>query len=127
VARNVVLYGNADTNAAWPELLRHSPVQVQRGRVRVAKREVAGDDLVCLFCWPRAGSDHALVGVVAATGPEGQRAAQRATYFVSGSGYPDLLIYDADTLTRGTRGVRVAGFFGNDWSVERGEWVWDTR
>ncbi len=127
VLRNVILYGNADTNAAWAELLEASPVQVRRGKVAFDKRELTGDDLVCLFCHPRPLSDHALVGVVATTGAKGQRAAQRANYFVSGAGYPDLLIYGADMLTRGSRGVRVAGYFGNDWSVLRGEWVFNEQ
>jgi poly(3-hydroxybutyrate) depolymerase len=124
-ARNVILYGNADTNSAWAALLRDCPIQVQRGKAVVDKRELTGDDLVCLFCWPRWSGDEALIGVVAPTGSRGQRAAQRANYFVSGSGYPDLMVYGADALSRGTRGVRLAGFFGNDWSFQRGEWAWN--
>ena len=34
--RNVILYGNADTNAAWAALLGASPVQVRRGSIRSA-------------------------------------------------------------------------------------------
>ena len=33
--RNVVLYGNADTNAAWSSLLGDSPIQVKRGNPKV--------------------------------------------------------------------------------------------
>ena len=36
--RNVILYGNADTNGAWQALLGSSPVQVSRGKVRIARR-----------------------------------------------------------------------------------------
>ena len=64
--RGVILYGSADTNAAWKALLSESPVQVRRGAARIGDREIAGDDLACLFLRPRPGSDRALVGVVAA-------------------------------------------------------------
>ena len=33
--RNVILYGNAESNAAWPVLLGESPVQVRRGQVKI--------------------------------------------------------------------------------------------
>ena len=55
--RNVVLYGNAETNAAWATLLGDGPVEVRHGRVRIAKRELSGDDLACLLIRPRPGSD----------------------------------------------------------------------
>ncbi len=122
--RNVVLYGPAEGNAAWEPLLGGAPVRVRRGAVRVGDRAVKGDDLACLFVRPRPGSDRALVGAVTGTGPAGLRLTERLPYFVSGVGYPDCTVLGADTLTRGAAGVRVAGFFGNDWGVGSGEWVW---
>jgi len=38
---------------------------------------------------------------------------------------PDLLLFSAETLRSGTAGVRAIGWFGNDWSVERGDIVWN--
>lgn len=122
--RNVILYGHAECNAAWQPLLGDSPVHVRRGVVRVGDREEKGDDLACLFVRPRPGSDRALVGVVGGTGPAGLRLTERLPYFVSGVGYPDCTVLGPDSLTRGTEGVRVAGFFGTDWGVASGEWVW---
>jgi hypothetical protein len=46
-------------------------------------------------------------------------------YFVSGAGFPDLMLLSADALKVGTAGVRAIGWFGNDWSVERGDFVWN--
>ena len=54
--RSVILYGHADSNAAWDALLHDSPVQVHRGNVKVDKREFKGDSLACLFVRPRPGS-----------------------------------------------------------------------
>lgn len=122
--RNVIVYGNADTNGAWPSLLGSSPVQVNRGGVKVGGRETKGDDLACLFVRPRPGSDSAAVGVIAGTGPVGMRATDRLPYFSSGVAYPDLVVMGADVLEKGTAGVRAAGFFGPDWGVASGEIVW---
>ncbi|MHC5024122.1 MAG: carboxylesterase family protein [Planctomycetota bacterium] len=122
--RSVILYGNATTNAAWEPLIGASPVQVTRGRAEIGGRSIAGDDLACLFLRPRPGSDVACVGVVSGTGLVGMRLADRLPYFVSGVAYPDCTIIDPSMLTGGAAGVRVAGFFGNDWSVEAGDFAW---
>lgn len=122
--RNVVLYGNADTNGAWPALLSTCPVQVRRGAVHVGARAELGDDLGCLFVYPRRGSNHAVIGVVSGTGLVGMHCTNRLRYFVSGVAYPDLVIFDAGVLRDGERAVRAAGFFGLDWQIESGEIVW---
>jgi hypothetical protein len=122
--RNVVLYGNADTNAAWAALLGECPVQVRRGAVTVGGREISGEDLACLFTWPRPGSDRALVGVVAGSGLAGMRLTERLPYFVSGVAYPDWIVLGPDVLTNDTAGIRAAGFFANDWSVKSEESAW---
>ena len=122
--RSVILYGNADTNAAWDALLHDSPVQVHRGRITIGERTMNGDDLACLMIRPRPGSDIASVGVVAGTGAIGARITDRLAYFVSGVAYPDCIVFDGSSLARGGLGIRAAGSFGNDWSVERGEFAW---
>jgi len=122
--RNVILYGNADTNAAWAALLGDSPVQVRRGAVTVGEREMVGEDLACLFIRPRPGSDRALVGVVAGSGLAGTRLTERLPYFLSGVAYPDWIVLGPDVPSDGTQGIRAAGFFGNDWSVKSGDSAW---
>jgi pimeloyl-ACP methyl ester carboxylesterase len=124
--RNVVLYGHAESNGAWKALLGTSPVQVRRGMIRIGDREEKGDGLACLVIRPRPSSTRALVGVVGGSGVAGMRLTDRLAYFVSGIGYPDCLVLGPETLTSGSEGVRTAGFFGNDWSVESGEWAGKT-
>jgi len=121
--RNVVLYGNAETNAAWALLLPGGPVRVDRKGVTVGARRIEGSDLGCFFIRPRPGSSVASVGVVAGTGLEGMRAADGNRYFIAGSGYPDLMVFGSDMLERRFDGVRAAGYFGMDWSVENGEFA----
>lgn len=122
--RSVIVYGSADTNAAWKTLLADSPVQVKRGSVTVGARTQTGDDLACLFVRPRPGSAVASVGVVSGTGLTGMRLTDRQPYLNPGVEYPDCLILGADMLTVGVDGVRAAGFFGPNWAVETGEWIW---
>jgi hypothetical protein len=122
--RNVVLYGNADTNSAWPRLLSTSPVQVRGEGVWIDRRPELGDDLACVFVLPRRGSANAIVGVIGGTGIAGMRATDRLPYFVNGTHFPDLLLFSAKSLSEGNQDVRAAGFFGISWTVEPGEIVW---
>ncbi|MCW3052124.1 MAG: Alpha/beta hydrolase family [Chthonomonadales bacterium] len=121
--RNVILYGNSDTNAAWKPLLSDSPVQVSRTHITAGTQNLTGDDLACLFIRPRPGSAHASVGVVSGSGLTGMRLTDRLPYFVSGVEYPDYLVLTPDTLTSGISGVRLAGFFGPDWCIPTGEFL----
>lgn len=123
--RSVILYGNADTNAAWVKLLADSPVVIRNGKARVGDRSFSRADLAAYFVRPRPGSDVASVGVVAWTGYAGWVAASPGQYFVSGAGYPDLMLFSAESLRSGAAGVRAVGWFGNDWSVEAGDFVWN--
>lgn len=122
--RNVILFGNADLNAAWAVLLPHSPVQVHRNSVQIGQRELTGEDLACLFLQPSPSDPNALVGVVAGSGIPGLRLTERLTYFLSGGGLPDCLVVGSEMLTRGADGVRAAGFFGQDWQVDTGDFAW---
>lgn len=122
--RGVILYGNADNNAAWNSLLADSPVQVRRQSVRVGHREITGTDLACLFLRPRPGSDIACVGVVTGTGLPGLRLTDRVPYFMAGVAFPDLTVFGSEALENGWLGARMAGYFGQDWSVDRGEFAW---
>ena len=122
--RNVILFGNADLNAAWPVLLSGSPVQARRNSIKVGQRDLAGDNLACLFLQPSPLDPHALVGVVTGSGMPGLRLTERLNYFLAGGGIPDCLVIGSDMLTRGAEGLRVVGFFGQDWQVDSGEFAW---
>lgn len=95
-----------------------------RGFVTVGERTFKGGGLSCLFIRPRPGSSIASVGVVAGTGIVGMRLNCKMAYMMPGIGFPDCLVSDAEVLYQGERAVRAAGFFGIDWSVERGEFIW---
>ena len=132
--RNIILYGNADTNSVWPALLNNSPIQVQRGKLTVGDRALEGDDLACIMIRPRPGpardrhrfeDDDFTVGVFAATGVKGQKAAMRLPVFVSGVAYPDFMIWSSDALLQGTSAIKCTGFFSDNWSITPTETAWN--
>jgi len=122
--RNVVLYGNANTNAAWKNLIADSPVQVTNKNVTIGKKKIEGDDLAVLFIQPRPGSDIASVGIVAGTGIVGMRLTDRRPYLAPAYAIPDVIVFNPKMLDDLDNGVEFAGFFGLDWRIETGEFVW---
>lgn len=135
--RNVVLYGNAGTHAHWRALWGGETeghgkgggregwyggtVSVERGRLQVGTRQLIGDGLAVLAVRPRLGSVRASVGIVSGTGLPGMHLLDRRPYLTAGVAYPDLTVFEDrgdDAIVRG------AGFFGNDWSLEKGEFLW---
>jgi poly(3-hydroxybutyrate) depolymerase len=124
--RDVILYGNQDTNAAWSAVVAMDRgLELRRAVLRFAGRELTEPDLALLMVYPRADSDVASVGIVGHTGIAGARATTFLPYFVSGVGYPDWTVLASDSLREGLAGVRGAGFFRSDWSMEAGaEGAW---
>jgi pimeloyl-ACP methyl ester carboxylesterase len=125
---NLVLYGNADTNSAYNDLLKGCPFRVAKGRIQVGDRTEKGEGLASIFLYPRTGpngpSRFAMVGVVGGTGIQGMRATDRLPYFVSGVQYPDWCVFGPDVYSKGTGGVIGAGFFGDDWTVLQKQSAW---
>ena len=122
--RNVIVYGNKDNHAAWNELLGNSPVQAGKNSVKIGENELFGDQWGLYFIVPRSDSQTASIGVVTATGERGMKATYANHYLVNGTTFPDLVLFDNKVLLNGSSEVKCAGFFGNDWSVERGDFKW---
>lgn len=122
--RNVILYGNADTNLAWSKVLHHAPIQVRRGEVNCGGRVLKGDDLACVFAYPNARDDESLVAVVSGTGMPGSRLTERFTYFVSGVHFPDWYIARPDVVMIGADGIVGAGFFDQSWKLSPDDSAW---
>jgi len=121
---NVVLYGNSSTNRAWNALLAESPIQAAAGTLRLGGRNFGGADVGFVFIRPRKGSDDACVGAVGGTGIRGMRLTDRMPYLLPGVAFPDVIAARSSLLTTGEAGIEAAGFFGLDWSVTGGEFVY---
>ncbi len=121
--RSVILYGNAMTNSAWDKVLKDCPVRVDEGSIDFGGKVFRGSDLAVLFTWPRKDSKVASVAVVGGTGVTGIHLTDNRPYMYAGFALPDLVIFSSDIIREGNKGIKVAGFFGNDWSVKDGEFV----
>jgi hypothetical protein len=44
-------------------------------------------------------------------------------YFAGASGFPDFMIYRLRMIKEGSTGVKMAGFFGNEWQLTATEFV----
>lgn len=123
VNRGVILYGNAGTNSAWDVLLKDCPIQVQRNSVTAGNKVWNGDDISAYFVWPLHNSNIASVGVVSGTGLKGMNAANANQYFAGASGFPDFMIYSLDMLKNGSEGIKMAGFFNNNWQLSESDLI----
>jgi dienelactone hydrolase len=110
---NFILYGNAETNAAWSLVMPGEPLLVDRGHVRVGDKEWTGDDLGVLAVAHDA-TGRGLIGVVAGTGLHGARSLDRMPYFLSGTGFPERLVVRSRVWTEGVAGIEHAGTAGPD-------------
>jgi hypothetical protein len=122
--RSVIIYGNATTNGAWKLLLADSPIQIKRNEVKVGTKSFKGADYGVYFTYPRTDSKMAAVGVVSGTGIKGFKTVTPNRYFSSGVGIPDVMIFTPSTYKEGLKGIKAAGFFGNDWSLENADIEW---
>ena len=125
--RNLVLYGNADTNAAWSRLCAGSPLEARRGSIKLsgdgAAREWTGDALGAVFvrpCTLAAGGKQlrSLVAVFADSGLRGARSGWNLAPFVSGVGYPDYAVWGDEVHAKGDGGVLAAGWFDAQWRLD---------
>jgi hypothetical protein len=116
--RNVVLYGNADTNAAWTKVLGEScPIVLRRGSAKVGKQSFLGDGIAAMFVRPRADDRLGIVGVFGDTGARGARAGFLHLAISSGTGYPDYTLWNDTAPTKGDGAVLAAGWFRADWTL----------
>ncbi len=121
--RNVILYGNSSTNAAWEKVLDKSDIEISSNRIKIGQHTFKGDNFACLMVRPRKGSDLASVGIVGGTGIKGMKLTDSRRYLFPGYAFPDCVIYSTAIFENGIDGVLAAGFFGLDWSLAGGEFV----
>jgi dienelactone hydrolase len=112
--RNLILYGNADTNKAF-SLVAKSPIQVSRGSIKIGDHTAGGDNAAVVFLYPQGKR---MIGVVGGTGMKGLLYSDRLPYFTSGVAYPDWAIFRTTALSQGSKRVIGAGFFDNEWKFD---------
>lgn len=121
--RNYVVYGNANTNRAYTKLVDEEVMLSSKGLKYGSTEMPNAKSISAYFIRPRKGSDRTSVGVIGGTDIVGMRLCDRVPIFTSGAAFPDMIVYGPEALVEGTKGVRLAGFFGNDWRVASGDWA----
>ena len=120
--RNVILYGNADNNAAWNSVVPvNAPINVLAGEITVGEQSWKGDDLAATFVLPRQGESETLVAAFASTGTRGARLGYTLAPFISGVGYPDYTVFNSAILQKGDAAIVATGWWDNDWGMGKVE------
>ena len=92
---------------------------------QIRDKVLRGNQYGAYFIYPKPNSDFNSIGVVTATGIKGMHAAYANDYLENGTFYPDVIIFDEKMPKQGLSGVKFTGFFGNDWSIENGKFIWN--
>jgi dienelactone hydrolase len=115
--RNVILYGNADTNRAWGAVFDDDcPIVAKRGAMMVNGTKAEGV-LAAAFVRPRKGSDVALAAAFADTGAAATRLFYCFPVFSSGVGIPDYVVFGPGYLRELDGDVRAGGWFDFAWRM----------
>jgi len=115
--RGLIIFGNKSTNSAWNAVLKDCPIQVERNKIAAGNKSWQGDDLAAYFVWPIKSSSVASVAVITGTGVRGMQAANANQYFAGASGFPDFMIFNSQMMLSGPTGLKMAGFFDNNWNL----------
>lgn len=121
--RNYIVYGNANTNRAYSKLVDDEIFLTSKGFRYGGNELTNAKSVAAYFIRPRKGSSLTSVGVIGGTDIVGMRLCDRVPVFTSGAAFPDVIVYGPEALLDGAKGVRLAGFFGNDWKVASGDWA----
>ncbi len=122
---NILLYGNSKQNKIYNQFLSESIIKINNDEIVIGNKNVNGENLACYFVYPKKGSDKNLIGVIAGTGKDGMKLSYLRPYLKPGSSFPDVTIFNPEILVSKEKGVSAVGFFGNDWSVEKGEFIFE--
>ncbi|RLG69727.1 MAG: hypothetical protein DRO11_07295, partial [Methanobacteriota archaeon] len=117
---NLVLFGGPETNRITKRIINDLPIRVEGEKVVIGDKEVRGRGIAVKLVYPNPLNPDRLVLVNMGTDIEGMRLTGAFTSLYSGSGLPDYLVYDKEIRRKSWGGIIAAGFFGKDWSLEKG-------
>ncbi len=114
---NLVLYGGPQENSVTRRMADRLPIRVRDGRLALGTRDL-GDSLAAMFVYPNPLNHGRLVLVRMGTDADNTRLSLFWGVASSGSGVPDFMVFDRSVRRYGWSGVRAAGFFGPDWTID---------
>lgn len=122
-AARITLFGNADINLAWRDLIPETAdaPRLTRSGIRVGDRSLNGSlAMIALHRTVSGGT----VGLVGGTDLPALRTLERLPVFVSGVGIPEIVIIRPEFIRDGAAGLVGAGFLTNDGSTRSEDWIW---
>lgn len=118
-----ILYGNADTNAAWKIHLQHAPIQVTRSELKAGGTTITSSQIGGVFVYHR-NAGRGIIAAVTGTGITGMRLTQPMRFFLAGAGVPDFTFVDGQMLTSPSDGLVLTGYFDNNWKLDDSLLAW---
>lgn len=117
---NLILFGNAQTNAATARINNKLPIRILDGQIQL---NISGikrlyGDLGIIFIYPNPLNSKKLILLYEGTTGKGQKLSDRFGTLYSGAGLPDFLILGEEVKQKGWGGVKAAGFFSNHWQLD---------
>lgn len=92
---------------AWDELLKDSPIKVNRNSVIIGDKKYTNDDLACLFIRPIKDNNKNMIGVVSGTGLVGLKLNNVLPFMSPGFTYPDVTVFSSDLLLEDEKGYKL--------------------
>ncbi len=132
-SRNVVLYGNAESNSAFESLLgKDCPLHVHQDSISVGDRRIEGGALGCAFAFafdPTHGASgeiltrierraaSRLIGVFGNTGVAGARLGYALAPIPSNAEWPDVLVFGRSSSNGGAPVELLRASLTKDWKL----------
>lgn len=121
--KGITLYGNEDTNSAIKSARTITDTSVKKTTLKLAGRDLQGDLGLLTVIHPERDMPAATIGVIGGTTLKGCRSTDRLPIFLSGVHYADVFVNTPEMYLKGSKGVKMTGFYGPDWSAEKGEFA----
>jgi poly(3-hydroxybutyrate) depolymerase len=119
--RNVLLFGNADTNGAWKAVAANAPIQGSVDSVSLGGIKYAGARNAWFEVSPHRTTDGGLLGVVGFENSNDAVYLSKLPLFFSGVAFPDYAVFDVTGELSGSRtAIQGIGDFGADWGAKDG-------
>jgi enterochelin esterase-like enzyme len=112
--RNLILFGNADTNAVIAKINNQLPLRFNGSGVSADGKKILGEDLGIVLIAPNPLQTNRYVVVVGGTTPNSFETAARLNF----NELPDFVIFDKRTLAGEKQDFLGGGFFNKFWKLD---------
>ena len=116
---NLILFGNHETNAYVKAINRQLPVHLEDKRIIVGREKINIDSLCMMEIYPNPRHPKKFVLLYSATNQDMEKYTGLFSTLYSSAGLPDFIVWDKSALNYGWAGVICAGFFDQNWRLDK--------